>query len=180
MKTTLHIITAFVCLACVLHASPDIELAGVKYHLASVDVNKDGAVTNEFVPVGETIDAWTTLVAVRQWPNVAKLGEAASAWLKMIHPLLTRNVQAFRPNGAKNPNDLVFEAWLSAPDRSYIEINLHRFVVEPGTAGVKAYQFAQKVVVKDGRGDPTSFIKNRDAIFSGLGALQVSVVTKRD
>lgn len=159
--------------------SPGIQFAGVKYQLASVEVSRDGTVTNEYVPQSESIDSWTTLVAVRHWPKVKRLGDAAGAWLKMIQPLLTQKPGAFRSKDAKGDDDITFEAWISAPDRSYIEINLHRFLLKPGTEGVTAYQFAQKVAMTNGRGNPTSYIKNRDTLFRDLGELNLSPVLKK-
>ncbi|HAL70438.1 MAG TPA: hypothetical protein DCP71_01530 [Verrucomicrobiales bacterium] len=150
-----------------------LELAGVKYELASVQTGKDGSVTNEYVPLGETIDSWTTLLGVRHWPKAAKIGDAAGPWLKMVQPLLTQKVGVYKSPVAKSGNDIVMEAWLSAPDRSYIEINLHRFVIEEGTQGVKAYQFAQKIKMTDGKGDPAAFTKKRDALFDDLAKLSL-------
>jgi hypothetical protein len=180
MKTTILAIVLLSCCAALRAESPSVQFAGVKYQLATVEVGKDGAVTNEYVPDGESINSWTTLLTVRHWPKVKKLGDAAGAWLKMIQPLLTQKVGAFKSDSAKSDDDLIFEAWLAAPDRSYIEIDLHRFVIEQGTDGVKAYQFAQKVVMTGGKGDPTSFVKNRSTLFGDLGKLQLSPVKKKE
>lgn len=157
-----------------------VEIAGVKYHLAWVDVSKDGAITNEYVPMGETIDAWTTLLGVRYWPNAKRVADAVNPWIKMIHPLLVRKAEIYGVTDSKNRDDIVIEAWLAAPDRSYIEINLHRFVIEPGADGVKAYQFAQKIVMTHGKGDPTSFMKNRGTLFGAVSKLQLPLHRKME
>lgn len=153
---------------------PAIEFDGETYRLAWVNVAPDGAVTNEYVKSGETVEAWTTLLAVRLWPST-KFGEAASAWLKMVGPVLTKKAEAFKSKAATGGEDVILEAWLSAPDRSYIEPNFNRFVVEPGTSGVKSYQFAEKIVMKGGTGDPTRFIERRAARMTALGKLEVPV-----
>lgn len=153
---------------------PAIEFDGETYRLAWVNVAPDGAVTNEYVKSGETVDAWTTLLTVRLWPR-AKLGEAASGWLKAVGPLLTKKAEAFKPKTAATAEDVIFEAWLSAPDRSYIEPNFNRFVAEPGPSGVKSYQFAEKIVMKGGTGDPTRFIERRAARMTALGKLELAV-----
>ncbi len=46
-------------------------------------------------------------------------------------------------------HDIVIEMFLGAPGRPYVEYNLHRFVDEEGTPGVKAYQFAQRLPLTD-------------------------------
>jgi hypothetical protein len=181
MKLTRVVIILGTLLVGTLRADvPNVEVAGVKYQLAFVEVGKDGSVTNEYVPEGETINSWTTLLGVRHWPTAKKIGDAAGPWMKMVQPLLTQQAGAFKSADAKSENDIVIEAWLSAPDRSYIEINLHRFVVEGGTDGVKGYQFAQKIVMTGGKGDPTSFIKKRDVLFSALGKLELPMHTKKE
>jgi hypothetical protein len=159
----------------------NLQFGGVKYQLASVEIGKDGSITNEYVPEGQTLDSWTTLVAVRQWTNATDIGDAVKPWLKMIRPLLTKDVKVFRkPDSGKEDNDVVFEALLAAPDRSYIEINLHRFVKEKGSEGVKAYQFAQKILISGGKSDPSLFVKNRTALFNDLAKLQISPVKKKE
>jgi len=79
--------------------------------------------------------------------------------------------------GDRKKDDVIIEAWLGAPDKSYIEINLHRFVVEEGSVGVKAYQFAQKVPMLGGKGDPTSYMKRRNSRFTELGKLKLDMQT---
>lgn len=181
MKQTAILTTLSLILGSVLCADePSIEVAGVRYLLASVQVGNDGSVINEYVPEGETITVWTTLLGVRHWPAAEKIGDAAGPWIKMVQPLLTQQAGAFKTADAKSENDIIIEAWLSAPDRSYIEINLHRFVTETGTEGVKGYQFAQKVTMTGGKGDPTSFIKNRDGLFRALGKLEQPLHKKKE
>lgn len=159
--------------------SKTLDFGGRKYWLASAEPGKDGSLTNEYVPVGETLENWTMLVAVRHWPKAGKVGDAATPWLKMVQPLLTQKVGVFKADSAKDAEDILMEAWLSAPDRSYIEINLHRFVKEKGAEGVKAYQFAQKVPMKDGKGDPSSFVNQRTARFNEVAKLKLPLHRKK-
>ncbi len=153
---------------------PTLEFGGKKYHLADAALGKDGSVTNEYVPEKETLENWTTMVAVRQWPKAQKVGDAAGPWLKMVQPLLTQKVGVFKADGGK-ADDVLFEAWLAAPDKSYIEINLHRFVKEAGAEGVKAYQYAQKIPMKDGKGDPASFMDSRTVRFNEVAKLKLTL-----
>jgi hypothetical protein len=152
---------------------PVITFSGVKYELAAVDVAKNGTITNEYVPLGENINSWTKLFAVRYWPKTSTIKEATNAWVSMIRPLLARDAVMFAAD--KNPNDVIIEAWLSAPDKSYIEANLHHFIVEDGTIGVKAYQFAEKIPMHDGKGDPNPFMKQRDSRCIELSKLRLEM-----
>ena len=97
--------------------------------------------------------------------------------MAMVHPLLTQDAVAYAADGKKD--DLILEAWLSAPDKSYIEANLHRFVIEEGTAGVKAYQFAEKIRMPGGKGDPSHFLDHRNARFAALGKLKLEAQLRK-
>jgi hypothetical protein len=154
-----------------------IRFDGEEYRLAFVDVAKDGAVTNEYIKDGESLESWTTMIAVRLWPRQMDANRTAHAWLNVVRPLLSRKAQIYQRDSAAGGKDLLVEAWLSAPDRSYIEANLHRFVADEGGAGVKAYQFAERIVVVRGRGDPSTFMKRRRARFDELGTLRVAPQT---
>jgi hypothetical protein len=179
MRNAIRILSLFVALSVALHAEvPPVSFNGIKYVLATVSVDKgaSGTITNEYVPEGETIDSWTTLLAVRYWPKINRVREATGPWVKMIHPLLCRNLGVF----ARNDNDVLLEAWLAAPNRSYIEIDLHRFVAEPGTGGVKAYQYAQKISMSGGAGNPTSYMKSRETLFTAIGNLRLTPVGKEN
>ncbi len=153
-------------------AEPTLEFAGKKYELATVQVDPNGSVINEYVPVGETIDTWTTLVAVRQWPQVKQLSDATEAWMKVVSPLLTKKTEAYQTVGSKHGNDMIFEAWLASPDHSFVEIDLQRFVTDPGMAGVKAYSYSQKIPMVSGKGSPAAFSEKRLVLFTALAKLE--------
>lgn len=181
-KTSLRLCLAMLGACSGLHAAaPSIQFGGVTYDLAFSDLSTDGAaiVTNEYVPRGETIDSWTTLLAVRYWPKARNIRGMAADWLKMIDPLVFKNELAIKPSTAKSDQDRILEAWLAAPDRSYMEINLHRFVIEEGAKGVKGYQFAQKFPAKGGKPDPAPFVKKRIALLAELGTLEIAPVKTR-
>jgi hypothetical protein len=170
----ISVILALFLVYCGRAAPPDVEFAGVVYTLASVDVAGDGAVTNEYVPTGETIEHWTTLLSVRHWPK-AGFRDVATAWLNMIEPLLARKVESMKPKAAKTEYDRVLEAWISAPDKSYIEINLNHLIFEARAPGVKSYQLAQKIPMAGGKGDPSPFLKMRATLYTELEKLQLPV-----
>ena len=178
MLTHLRILALFaLSFVAVCAAPPLVDFDGVKYVLASVELSKDGTVTNEYVPEGESIDSWTTLLGVRHWPKVKKVEKATEAWVAMVRSLLVRDAVSYVADGKKN--DIVLEAWLSAPDKSYIEANLHRFVLEDGTVGVKAYQFAEKIRMSGGKGDPSRFLDHRNARFVDLGKLKLELYREK-
>ena len=127
------------------------------------------------MPVGESIENWTALLAMRYYPNAQKIGEPASAWVAMVRPLLTRPIE---PLGRKaEPNVVLLDAWLSAPDKSYIEVDYYLFRQEEAVSGVKSYQFAQKVkMTAAGTGDPTAIIQKKSSDYDELWKLRLPVL----
>ncbi len=111
------------------------------YKLAFVHVGKQSEVVNEYVPRGGTLENWTTMIAVRQWPKAKALKEIIGPYVRNLQPLYARDAQVFRPEDAEDGNDIVFEFYLAPPDKSYLEYNLIRFVMEEESEGVKSYQF---------------------------------------
>ena len=175
MKNILGLMAVFVALVTGGRAeAPSIRFDGETYQLAWVDVSKNGAVTNEYVRAGETIEAWTMLVAVRHWPEAKKIFDAAGPWITRVGPSLVKKMESYIPDHAKSKEDIIFEAWLGDANRAYIEPNLFRFVVEAGVPGVKAYQFAEKIVMTGGKGDPTTFMKRRNGRFGELAKMEVA------
>jgi hypothetical protein len=155
-----------------------VTFSGRSYRLAFVQVAKDGSVVNEYVPTSETLDNWTTLLAMRYYPGAKKIGEPASEWVQMVHPLLTRNIE---PIGKKEePNVLLLDAWLSAPDKSYIEVDYYLFRQEESAPGVKAYQFAQKIVMAPaGKGDVTAVVKKKASDYDEIWKLRLPVLKEK-
>ena len=142
-------ISLIVCLVAVTLARGDepIDRAGeafsvTNYKLTFVNVGKQGEVVNEYVPRGETLEKWTTMIAVREWPKAKELKEIVGPYLRKLQPSYVRDAQVFRSKDAKNGNDMVFEFYLAPADKAYLEYNLIRFALEDESEGVKSYQFA--------------------------------------
>ncbi|CAG0946904.1 hypothetical protein [Geobacter sp.] len=124
-------------------AAPSLTFEGTKYYLAWKDVSAEGNLTNEYLKKGETLEEWTTLIGVRHWPAAEELSDVVAPYVESMRPYYVSNAEIYTSQEAKD--DIVIEMFLGAPGRPYVEYNLHRFVIEKGTPGVKAYQFAQRI-----------------------------------
>lgn len=126
---------------------PSITFEGTSYYLAWRDISDEGNITVEYLKPSESLENWTTLIGVRQWPSVESLSDIVPPYLEERKPLFVARSEIYFPDDRKD--DLVIEMFLGAPNLPYVEYNLHRFVVEEGTPGVKAYQFAQRIPLTD-------------------------------
>lgn len=123
--------------------APSLTFEGEKYHFAWKDVSKEGNITNEYLKKGETLEEWTTMIGVRNWPAAGELSDVVAPYVESMQQYYVTNAEIYTPQDAKD--DIIIEMFLGAPNVPYVEYNLHRFVIEKGTPGVKAYQFAQRI-----------------------------------
>lgn len=153
-----------------------LQFGGIEYRLAFVDVAKGGEITNEYVPPGETLKNWTTLLAVRSWPKRSDALQTANAWIDFVRRHTFKQAETFQQTKSGPVTDVIVEVWLLAPDTSYLEPNLHRFVIEADTEGVKAYQFAERLPMNPKYGgDITKFWNQRRARFDELAELRAPI-----
>lgn len=125
------------------------KLDGANYELAAVTVATDGAITNEYVKEGESIDKWTTRLTVRLTPSATTINAAINPWLQSIRGQLTRKWEASRTPNARSDADVIVETWRMAAAPGMVEASLNRFVAESGTDGIKTYVFTEQMKSDD-------------------------------
>lgn len=119
-----------------------VEFASNRYELAFVDSGDKSGITNEYLQAGDTLDEWSSMIAVRQWPEIDRVSDLSGPYLEQVRARFVRNAQVFSPPPKTVGTDFILELYLAPPDHSYIEYNLIRFGKEPGQRGVKMYQYA--------------------------------------
>ncbi len=152
---------------------PSVTFEGVSYFLAWRDISDEGNITVEYLKPGETLENWTTLIGVRQWPSVESLSDIVPPYLEERKPLFVARSEIYFPEDRKN--DIVIEMFLGAPHLPYVEYNLHRFVMEEGTPGVKAYQFAQRIPLTEDL-DLSETQKHLETRLNQLKAFKVTLL----
>lgn len=115
---------------------------GTEYELASVIVGKN-TITNEYVPKGETLSNWTTLIGVREFQVKDEPRAVVLQYLASIKPVIYREPEFLMKDGTEPFQDVTVVLQLKSAKEDYIEYNLHRFFKSKN--GVTAYQFAQKI-----------------------------------
>lgn len=167
----------FVALAGNAIADSPEEFVVTGYRLAFVHVDESGAITNEYVPRGQTLENWSTLIGVRVWPQAKEVAEIAGPYVRSLEPLMVRDSRALEPAGSEPGTDVVFELYLAPADKAYLEYNLIRFVREPGTPGVKSYQFAARSEYKLDAA-VTEYDQRRAAWLAAISGLQLTAETE--
>jgi len=100
--------------------------------------NPEGLPTSEYVEEGATLENWEHLLAYRRYPGRDKPAEMVNWYLKQIKP--TQKPAMYQR--AEKRRDVMLVFMILAPDKSYVEFNIHRFVLEDGM--VRSYQFAAR------------------------------------
>jgi hypothetical protein len=96
----------------------------------------------EYVRSGETVDNWTTLVAVRNFP---KLDDPSRAAAQLVETLKTSNPAARFQLLVKEDESEAMVDFITWPkDGAYSEFDVFRYLKRPGYAGLIAYQFAYR------------------------------------
>lgn len=115
---------------------------GTTYVLSSVNVTGQ-TITDEYVPTGDTLENWTTLIGVRQFRSAHELKDVLPKYFAMIKPVLYTKAEILKKDNVEVTDEVTLLLWLKDPNNSYLEYDLHRFIRTPN--GVIAYQFAQRI-----------------------------------
>jgi hypothetical protein len=154
---------------------------GTRFQLAARGMSPDGSqVYAEYIPEGEKLAAWTRMVSVWHWPAHRSTKEVVGLWLRGVQPLLTQEPNVLASKDPARKDELIAEAWISAPDKSYVEINLRRFIPPGVGSGVIGYQYAEKIKMTGGKGVVTGFMENRVALMGELRELKLMASRPRD
>ena len=137
-----HLAALLVCDLLVVAASPPaIDFDGESY-LPAFSSNQAKVRLVEDVRAGGTVENWTKLFAIRNFPGGDKPEAAVAAFYRVVKQ---HNPQAgvqilTKEDGSEAMID--FLTWeTGAP---HMELNIHRYVKKPGHAGLISYQFAYR------------------------------------
>ncbi len=135
----------------------------------------EGLFTNEYLLEGESLEQWTSMIAVRKFSNISEVKAITGPYLEQLKPLMVRDAEVYARDGDRERSDVVLEVYLAPADHSYLEYNLLRFVEEEGEDGVKFYQFAIRTDF-DVDAAVESNTTELEARINALGDLQVAIV----
>ena len=104
--------------------------------------SQEGVPVEEYIDKGKTLKNWQYLLAYRTYKDFTKPNEVIKEYLKQINP--SQEPTFFSKD---NKNDIILVFMIIAPDKTYIEFNIHRFVLEDKI--VRSYQFARKATTAE-------------------------------
>ncbi len=115
------------------------------YVLAFTDVAENGTITNEYVPRGESLESWKSLIAVRVWPNVGDMREAVGGYYQPIKDWCVEKPDIHAIKTPTGEPQLILEAFLAPEDKSYLEYTRMRFMVDAKSRKTTSYQFSRRL-----------------------------------
>jgi hypothetical protein len=141
MKIALSIIFVLISMAAV--AEPDqVRFDGILYNLVFTD-KSDGTTTTEYVREGESLGEWSTLFAVREFQNQSSLKKPIQAVIDSTRQYMALPPEGLPSGGVSTHREMILVLWLVAPDQTYYEYDLYRFIYTGGK--VISYQYAQRL-----------------------------------
>lgn len=142
-----------------------VEFDGQKLELAWQSETPEQPVA-EFIPQGETLEKWTHLASIRQFPGIDDPRELASLTIEQVaeqYPGAPANLVA-DPKGS----DAIIEFVVNAPDDSFAEYNVFKYGKD-ASGVVAAQQYALR-----GYGDRQKFLDEvngrRQALLDEMAA----------
>jgi hypothetical protein len=140
-QPVLRITALFIVLAAASRGAPIVTFDQVTYTRQFVSTTPDLRLA-EYVAPGETVENWTTLVAVRNFPALDSPGTAVAEFAKTLRQSnpAARFEILVKPDESEATID--FLTW--PEDASYAEFNIFRYVKRAGYPGLIAYQFAYR------------------------------------
>jgi hypothetical protein len=144
--------------------APTVTFLGSPYTL-SVVAAKDTFVLNQYFTGNDTQEQWTKRVSVGDWPKAVSPFDTIKAMVSVAKAYLLSQPQVITgPDGAKG-DDLGLVFVQGNQSHTNMELDVERYVKEPGTPGIKWYQYAQHL-------DPNAPIPKPDAVNAWLDALK--------
>lgn len=105
----------------------------------------------EFVPAGETLERWTKLASVREYPTHTDVKALAGELVRALKRRYPEAPSSILENPTTGEVIVDFIVW--PPDRAFTEFDLFRYGKRDG-GGVVAQQYALRVY-----GDATAFLR---------------------
>lgn len=127
--------------------SPATRSTGTVYNNTRFELVTADDLVNQYVPVGQTLDNWQAMFALRRFPNMASTDEAidnVTTMLQQQHPETQYKVVA-NDNGSRG---IDFVIWNS--DKTLTEYNVHIYTPNPDGSGVLGNMYLMRAYGSDG------------------------------
>lgn len=114
---------------------------GVTYTRQYVTDSSNGSLA-EYCRAGETVENWTTLIAVRDFPGLSDPSTAAAELAKALQK--SNPLARFQLLVKEDESEAMIDFITWPKDASYAEFNIFRYRKRPGEPGLISYQFAYR------------------------------------
>jgi len=119
-------------------AGESVRFDDVEFVLAWQGSN-DGESTKEYLPVGEDLESWKKLAAVREYPELDDPSAAVAAFAKILKEKYPQSPSSIIENPKTGDVIIDFVVWPA--DGSFVEFNIFKYSKQAG-GGLRAEQYA--------------------------------------
>lgn len=150
-----------------------VEFRQQTFKLAYADQGKDPRnpqIINEYLTADETLENWTKLIAVFEYPNQSEIEAIPARMIQLLEKQNPLTRHAIHQSPDKKRLMVDFVTW---NDRSVTEFNIFIFEKNPRGAGIIAHQYAERAYGDEQGAD---FLRNlrdrRPKLLEEIGDLQ--------
>jgi hypothetical protein len=101
--------------------------------------SNDGESTKEYLPVGEDLESWKKLAAIREYPELDDPSAAVAAFAKILKEKYPQSPSSIIENPKTGDVIIDFVVWPA--DGSFVEFNIFKYSKQAG-GGLRAEQYA--------------------------------------
>lgn len=155
---------------------PQLQFQGTTFELAFAQANQSEAL-NEYIPAGETLEQWKTMLAVRTYAGRRDYQQLAGGIIKVLKEKnpLARAALHTSADGKRSMVDFV--TW--DLDQEITEFNIFIYQLGPDGNSVLSHQFAERVYGKDEGMEFLRELKERRMkLLAAIGEFSFPAITK--
>ncbi|NNC98421.1 MAG: hypothetical protein HKN88_10170 [Gammaproteobacteria bacterium] len=89
--------------------------------------DKNDVKTSEYLPNGQSLEAWKNMITVRKYSNKTKLKEVLPNYVNSVKPMFALAPEILQNEDTSYPEDVYLLLTLLAPDKSRYEYVINRF-----------------------------------------------------
>jgi len=132
---------------------------GQKLKLA-FDANSQGDTIKEYIPDGQTLQKWTKLASIREYPKLNDAHELAAAVIREVEEKNPKADAHLKQNEETGETVIDFIVW--PEDKSFVEFNVFKFKKDE-KGGIASEQYA----VREYK-DPENFVRELEPLRERL------------
>lgn len=127
--------------------------------------------TVEFLSSGESLESWSTMITVRNYPGKTVLKDVIPEYINSVKPMFALKPDLLTPDDSANLEEVYFRMLLLAPNKSHYEYVINKFYRDDDSS-VKSIFYSYRIPFSP-TVDYDQVTQNRNSWMQQLQALSI-------